>query len=72
MTVPKLENFTLAEIDAVTAAKHFRIVEAMEAKAKWERSVAGIRLLLEANPDWKWRDAVELMRDTGTMPEITS
>jgi len=72
MTLRKLENFTLADIDEVTAHRQAMIAEAIDARDRWERAVARVRLLLEANPDWTWRDAVDHMRDIGALDEIPS
>lgn len=65
-----LGDFGLDEI-----AKHTRQVEAnLAAVSKaldiWNAAVAVVRPVLEGNPDWRWRDAVDYLRDRGGLPVL--
>lgn len=61
----ELGDFTLEDIDQVSAQKDENIEHAIEAKAEWDSAIRLVGPLLAQNPRWVWRDAVSYMRANG-------
>lgn len=66
----ELGDFGLAEVEARTQQIRVNREHVIAEERMWLRACEFIRPLLEANPDWCWRDAVDHMRETGGLPDL--
>jgi len=67
----ELGDFGLDEIVARSRQIESNIKEVEASKKIWDRACEFVVPLLRKNPKWVWRDAVEHMRKTGGLPELT-
>jgi hypothetical protein len=65
-----LGDVNLEEGIALERRKIVNLEAAQREKARFDRHWAVIRPLLEANPDWLWRDAVAFLERSGGLPEL--
>jgi hypothetical protein len=65
-----LADFDLADIEQETAQKQDNIEAAAAELRLWNRAKRYVVPLLDAHPDWKWRNAVEHMRTNGGLPSL--
>jgi hypothetical protein len=65
-----LGDVNLEEGITIERRKIANLEAAQREKARFDRHWAVIRPLLEANPDWLWRDAVAFLERSGGLPEL--
>lgn len=64
-----LGDFSSKEIALISEQKDVNIEAALAERVRWRKAVSVIKPLLDANPGWRWRDAVEYLRGRGALPE---
>lgn len=65
-----LGDFTLVEVLAVEQRKESHVVAANRELQRFRDHAAYIKPLLQANSDWRWRDAVAHLEKNGGLPTI--
>lgn len=65
-----LGDLTLTEVEALERRKLMNIETAVRERDRFSAAVIVIKPLLEANPNWRWRNAVKYLAEHGGLPPV--